>query len=363
MIKLLIYIFLTSIVLGCKRQPLEEPYQYLAYIPISIDWSKSDLLSDNIYNVSVVFYSKDGDEPIEIISGDENFLVAQLPVGQYSTLIYNETVNDIGGVIFENSDSYDGISAKLIKDISAGSSYIYYAPTDSDNFAFSHEQIATWSLDDFEVTEQMVKYTRTDEFADYIEEVRSRSKAAVDDESTKNSEYSSVIDESSELTKSITKTLENFSFVEPLPATAINTVTLEVVNLSSVMSIEAVLKGSATGAMLSTRQTIHSDSLVNVYNVEFSSTSYDESSSNKDGSTTGQFITFGKQTNGKYELYLSIVVSSGELFSYSYDVTDQVEASDDHNISIIIKDITLPEGSDTGFGVGDWEDSEDLFLQ
>ncbi len=319
-----IIIFLLVIATGCHRQKLGVNLGVDNNIPISVDWSEANLTSDYLNNMSVYFFAEDGSAPYIKYSSSIDSTNVSLPEGTYSVLIINEFVEDLTGLSFSNTDSYQNFTARAIL---SSSTSLYYDLDSSETLYSAGERLAAWRLDNFEVIRI--------------------------GECCCSAEYT---------------TSESLLDLQPTPVTALNTITVRMENLNNASTIEGILKGSATSALLSTNVRIDTESDSTIYAFYFVSRSYDDSSDPVDGTTYTTLITFGKQplSSASYELELNIILGNGELTSFSRDVTDQVLASDDFNIIINLTDsstlITLPESTGTGFGVEDWGDSEDFDL-
>ncbi len=318
--RIIIYtLLLCAIALSsCKRQDLVSTYDSRVSIPITIDWSESGLPDDYANNLSVYFFPDTGEAPYMKVTGATTSLEMKLPEGRYSVLLFNDFVGDLNGISFEDEDIYSQISA--------------VAQVDEDIVA-TIDRMAAWRLDEFEIT------------------------------FTENCGYCCdlVIGESVEVSASLLD-------LQPTPVTAQNTITLRVENLNNAQTIEGVLSGAATAATLSTNARHSTLDTDDTYIVYFSNRIYDDTSDPTDGVTSTTLTTFGKQpdSDATYELVLNVILNSGELATFTRDVTDQVTASDDFDIIITLTDtdtlISLPESQSSGIGVESWGDSEDLHL-
>lgn len=329
--RILRYMVCVAIVLisaACRRQELEEFKESLVYIPITLDWSQSAISPDDIANVSLYFFPEDGSDPYLTISGSVDSMGVWLPLGGYSILIFNDAVGDLYSMSFSNQQSYSlfSASASEVDDLRS-----YYQKESVEAIFSVTDRLAVWRKGYFEISSDLeccqcpLLYS---------------SMATVSD------------------------TLLN---LQPVPLTVDNTITVSFENLNSAMTIEGALKGSAYAANLSTNA--REQSLVqSVYLCDFSRRVYDDESNPTDGDAIATLLSFGKEPvdGASYTLELNVVLSSGELMSFSRDVTDQVEASDDFNIIISLVDstdmISLPVSSVAGFGVESWGDSENVNL-
>ncbi len=340
---------------SCHRQELEDPARYLAHLPITIDWSESLISEDYILNTSIYCFAEGSSKPYIYVSGDINFATVQLPVGVYSILIINDTVDDVKGVEFKDDNIYNDFSANIVIDNDAEQTF-YKKEADVEMIA-SQGRVAAWRYEGFEVTAEMIEYTRTEEFEKYLKESKSKSKSRGESGSTSGSFDAEFI--------------EILSSVKPQPVTSRCNITLQVENLNNAMYIEGVLTGTADGAILSTNERIPSSTHTNAYRFYFEDRTYDDTSDPVDGIATHELNTFGKQPNGEYELQLNVILSTGELVTIVRDVTTMVNSSEGLDIDICLdneteglddSEIVLPEGTASGFGVGDWGEGENVEL-
>lgn len=325
MSRLHLYICCLGLVCACQRQSLvdEEPQCSSATISLEIDWSLSQMDPDDIENVSIYAYPESGGLPYTKITYNIESTSVELPIGSYSLLIMSDAVGDVVGVNFRNSSYYDLFSAESIED--SDPSGIYYDPAEDEMLRLSSGQIAVWRMDHFEVTEEMAWC-----------------------------QYCEVADADADVT------LE----VQPTPVTAICQIEVRFENLDNAQSVEAALRGLSDGVTLSTNSPIAESGVTNVYVVDMVQWEYDDSSDMTSGVVLAEIFTFGKQSSegATYSLALDIILNSGEMVSYTRDVTSQVSISEDFNIFINLTSdddqITLPDSSGTGFGVEEWGDNE-----
>lgn len=327
---LIFVVILYSLIQSCKRQPLEDEgsVNLGSTISVTIDWVLSALDSQNIENVSLYAYPKSGGSPYLKISGNIDSLAISLPVGEYSLLLINDAVQDIGGISFRDENIFDEFSANTIVD--SVSSKVFYQTQSDETFVQELSGLAAWRVTDFVVTDSMVN-------CQYCCEVHS-------------------------------DTMAHYQKITPLPVTANCTVELYVENLTSAQIIQAVLKGFSNGAYIASNKRIEVTGGANLYSVDFTEFSYDNSSNPQDGSVVTSLLTFGKQPidSSIYEIEVQVILTNGELMSFTRDVTEQVEGSDDFNIFINLSDsinkIILPDNLSTGFGVDSWGENEQVEL-
>lgn len=365
----LIYLYTALLVWasGCQRQEIESPDLFLAYIPISIDWSESNMPDGYVANVTSYFYPKSGGSPYKQISGDIGLVVMELPIGEYSVLIINDVVGNVGGVEYSDENSFSDFRVEAIE--SGDSSGIYYTPDDDDNLITEHDRVSSWSLDSFEVTIDMVEYTRSDEFSRVLAEVRSGVSLSSALLGTRSSEGSDVV---------TTKALETFLNIQPQPVTSVVNLNIKINNIDNAQKIQGVFKGTASGVYLSSREESTHKGGTNVY--PFTVTSVTTESTRSDDTSTTGYASYSLNTMGRsvdvdsgdesYELQLDVILNTGVLKSYVIDVTDDMlnsETTVNGELEVNITDddeaIDLPVATEEGFGVSGWESTENLILR
>ncbi|MFI3267605.1 MAG: DUF5119 domain-containing protein [Rikenellaceae bacterium] len=320
---------LTSALFCCKRQDLVSPFSDYINVPISVDWSNAALTDDYANSFSVYFFPKYGEEPYIKIAGSVDSTNVQLPAGEYSILIFNDFINDLFGIKFAYETAYSEFTASAILGEDTDG---YFADIiDSDQEIVTvNDRLAAWRQDDFIVYDNGCGYCNT--------------------------------------TETSSTTSESLLGIQPTPVTAQNTINLRVENLDNAQLIVGVLKGAATAAYLSTNQRYLSTSSEYIYTYTFLSKIYDDELDSANGVASATLTTFGKQPTDdtSYELELKVILNSGELMTFTRDVTSQINGSEDFDIIINLTDsenlITLPESQSIGIGVESWGDSEDVNL-
>ncbi|MFI3264665.1 MAG: DUF5119 domain-containing protein [Rikenellaceae bacterium] len=330
-LKWIIYcVLMLSVLSSCKRQSLckLESETISSRIEFNINWSESNIDIDNINNVSIYAYSKSEDQPYTKISGDISSAYIDLPEGSYSILIFNDFVGDIAGVNFNNADSYELFYAEMIG--RSSSNDFFYELQSDEVMAQTIGSMAVWKMEDFEVSEDML----------------SCSCCGVADDT-------------------VTQTILEAT---PTPSTTRCVVSLGVDNLNNAAYIEAIIRGLASGVYLSSSNRFLNSDSAPLYGLELGERTYNNSD-NIDGVATGETNTFGKVDDDSlnYEVVIDVILSSGEMVTFTRDVTDQILEQDNTEIFIDLTSeddkITLPEGSaSAGFGVLDWGESEKIEL-
>ena len=151
-IHLLIFL-LICLLSSCHRQLLEEWYISKARIPISIDWSKSNI---DPQNVSMLFFNKsDGTLALTHYFENNNKPIqsyVDVPAGEYTVLVFNELPNQIKNVSININDTYDNIEA-----IGSKASNISL-PIEGNTYYGQPGELASTIVNDFEVTSSMIYY-------------------------------------------------------------------------------------------------------------------------------------------------------------------------------------------------------------
>lgn len=350
---------------SCERRSLEDalppdptpkPESTLALIPMHIDWSQSKLVVEKIHRTSIWVFSHQGKAPVEyLLEGDVSNTTLKLPVGSYSLLVFNETIDndDWRSISFSGTDAYETFTA--------------YARPDTKNpkqgysdeiIALPPDALAVWSLDLLEVTPEMVTVTQT----------RAALKAnhrAIDKENQ-------AIDKA---TAAVDAALAPFTQVTPLPMTRIINIEAYVFNLSSAFSVTAHMQGVTQGVVLATGKPLEQTV---THRITLNGREYD-TPDKKSGTTKASFLAFsmGTQVDNNNKLHLEFQLTNGESApSKVFDVTTQMNGNQEEEIYISVgsKDPEKPEDPDDPqgdrpivlpdldnlpeVGVDDWEDND-----
>lgn len=347
--KQLLPLIIIVVLLGCKRREMsEESYVLTALIPINIDWSEAKLDPDNdpqddVYSASAWFYSQDDDSQDVIIkrltnpSGD----TIELPVGTYSVLIFNNTINDFANIEFRGTDSFDSFEAYSSSDTQS----IFYSKADGTSTSVKPDILATWSITDFEVSQEMVTVSR-------------------------NGGYSAMA------TRSTEENLAKLSDVKPQLVVDTASVTVHVQGLNNASSATGVHTGLSSSVYMasgttSDNQTSHTFTLSN-------RTYYDDSSS--DGTVSASYRSFGRHSQTdtlSHSLQIDFTLNDSSSHpTQEFDVSDQVNSSSsrlqlsttvgledsDSDHTIVLPDVSI-DGDGFNIGLDDWDTEVDVPLE
>ncbi|MDR2911014.1 MAG: DUF5119 domain-containing protein [Bacteroidales bacterium] len=350
---------------SCERRPLEEEdFRITALIPVRIDWSQSNIPvteadptgGAHVHRVSLRFYPEDG-SPVFENHLESNIFQGQLelPVGRYKVIVMNESVSDISywedAITFSDANDYDRFAA-TINPLSAAERterFPFYRPAVGENIIVEPLRLASWNLDDFEVTEDMVAVSRNYRAA--------------------------TLTSTEEMLGALTHiVMRNLTY-------NVN-VTAHVKNLTSVQAMHTAVSGLASKVYMASARTEQQPS---TYLFLLNGRTWDANQT--DGTTRKSFLSFGRlpqeAATGTYRIALDILLVTGELYTTSgpmlFDVTKQVKASSGTDINLHIPEesespdepgypnepgypdnpgsIELP-WIESGIRVGDWDDEE-----
>lgn len=321
-------LLLLSTIQSCKRQDLCNPYSQNenSSIHLSVDWSESGIEVDDINNLSIYAYPESGGDPYLKVSGDVESAYLNLPVGLYTLLVFNDIVGDLSGLYFQSIESYDEARIEMIEQQKRDD--FYYDLLENQIFVEPQTPLAAWRMESFEVTPEMVS-------CGYCGEEKGDVEVDLD--------------------------------VVPNQVTTPCKVIIGVENLNNAHFIQCVMSGFAQGIYLENEERITNSEVDNLYGINFVKGHFDPSSET-DGEVEATLTTFGKSPleDQKYELVIDVILNSGELLTFTRDVTDQVKAQDNSEIVIDLTSdddkITLPDGQGMGFGVDEWGDRESVDL-
>ncbi len=314
---------------ACERRPLEEEFGVTALIPVKIDWSLSNIPVTEargnglVHRVSLRFFPKNGSPAFDrylelnVIEGE-----IEVPVGEYSVVVFNESVYDIyweDAIRFSDVDDYENFAATIVPDDAAN--YPVYRRLAGEELIVQPFRLASWSLDDFSVTREMVAKTRS--------KTRMASRAQ---------------DPENALTGIVMRALTH----------NVN-VTAHVENLSSAQLLQGAMRGFARKVYMASAETTQAPA---TYIFKLNSRVWDVGS-NRHGTVSRSFLSFGPlPRNEEYWLNVDAVFIDGSIHDEQllWNVTERVISHPTGAIDIDIDlNMDLPLITE-GIFVGDWDD-------
>ena len=328
---------------ACERRPLDDDeLPRAASIHVRIDWSRSGLIpasakDPDVHRVSIRFFPKSDDMPVFdlFLEGNVTEGTILVPIGRYSVIVFNESVDDIAfwqdGITFTDANSYSKFAANAIPlpDAKRKELFPFYQPGSGERIIADPIPLASWSLDDFEVTEGMVLVSHGEKSADYL-----------------SSEENDMLDA---LINVVMRAL-----TRPVNVTA------QIGNLVSSHINYLAMKGLANKVYMASGLTTQSPSTCLF---TLNRRKYD--ADGKNGMAGATFLSFGRTpgSGNEKESYLiagNVLFITGELYKPTppllFDVTGQVLLNYSDKMSIDVKisyNLPFVEG---GIGVDDWED-------
>ncbi len=332
--KTLIFLMLPAVVAirlftACERRPLEDDFGVTARIPVKIDWSRSNIPvtdasgSGYVHRVSLRFFPKDGsaafDRYLETNVIEDNI---EVPVGEYSVVVFNESVDDVyweDAILFSDVDDYENFAATIVPADAA--KYPFYRQLAGEELIVEPLRLASWSLDDFTVTEDMV--------------ARTYARTKVSSQAT---------DPENALTHIVMRALTH----------NVN-ITAHVENLSSAQLLQGAMRGFARKVYMASGETTRTPA---THIFKINNRVWDDVSK-KHGTVSKSFLSFGRLPGPEeYRLNIDAVFIDGTIYDGQllWDVTGEVASAPPEAIDIDIGiEIQLPLITD-GIFVGDWED-------
>ena len=313
---------------SCERRALEDDYKEYALVPVQIDWSLSGVSVEQMHRASVWLFPHDESAPLQYrLEGNLTYREIRVPAGIYSVLVFNETIDkeDWNGIAFKGTDKYHTFAATSIPQKEIG----FYNSSEELPLIGNPEALAAWSLDYFEVTEEMIFDTRTN---------------------LKNS--AALVAKVPELTA-----------IKPLPRFERVIVNVYVTNLASSKQVTATIDAMYSGVyMVSGKRITKPAAQAFIFNVR----DYD----GYDGTTTCTFNIFGKPTKANHNLNIDFLLTNNEMHPREeFDVTNLITSStidyvQTHVINIGYgndngdHEITLPKGdmNADNITVEDWDE-------
>ena len=359
---------------SCQWRELDYDYIDTARFTLIYDWSRSSLRGndpqtmagtggtvqpgDPINGRTAAFYPEDGSAPIIRMSHSDTMNV-NLLVGKYRAVFFNETFDDFDNIRFYGTDYFDDLEAALKEDLSSGA-----GARAGNLIAREPDILAVETMIPFEVTEEMVLYTRAME--------------------TRNTKSLSDM-----MGAAAMKKVEESLTVTARPRDVVYPVSVDVVvyGMDNIASAGAYITGFSGGFDFSTGRSAKSSV---THKVTFSERKYDPGSTT-DGTMRGTFTSFGLRNElgssragdddtraelTDYTFEFRAVLINGEVFTEIRSINNLItEVNQDGRLTITIEvgqnlsgtdvdpPIKIPDvepvGSEDGMwqvNVGDWEE-------
>ena len=334
---ILILLVSTMILTTCERRPLEyDELPSSARFDVKIDWSMSGIIPEgdnkDVHRVSFRFFPKNKQSQVfdrylegKVTEGK----IDDVPLGKFSVIVFNESVDDHweGVLSFTDINSYDDFAANAVFDKTAPhpQKFPFYKPLAGEKFIVEPLKLASWSIKDFEVTENMILVMQG-----------ARPSHVLSDEET-------------EMVNAFTNVVMR-ALTRPVNLTA------NVENVVSAQATYMAMRGFASKVYMASGRT--TNSAVSYLFTLGKRTVY---SDGKNGALHGSFQCFGRVSSGEsYQLAADVLFGTGELYKPTppllFDVTNQVIPNYNTKVPIDLSiQFNLPfvEG---GISVEDWDD-------
>lgn len=372
--KKIFVLFALLALFSCERRHLVEGYQTTALIPINIDWSDAKLdpdddPDDDVYSASAWFFPDDTSQTvIQKRLTDASGGTVELPVGTYSVLIFNNTVSDFSNIQFRGTDSFDTFEAYSGADTKS----VFYSKSDATEVTSKPEILASWSITDFEVTEEMVTTSRTIDLSTLVTATASTSTDITASTSTKTS---TTLSTKAAATRTTEENLATLTSVKPQLVVDTASVVVHVQGLNNASSASGTHTGLASSVFMASGTT--SDDQI-THSFTLSDRSYYDGSSS-DGTVSASYRSFGRHSDRddlSHSMSIDFTLNDDSSHpTQEFDITDQVHSTDDRlglltTVGLSDSDtdhtIVLPDvdTDSDGFSIGldDWDTEVDIPL-
>jgi len=324
---------------SCYRRLIEEDeIRQEALIQVNIDWNSSGIDSNTIHKVSIRFFPKDDNGAAFdcYLEGNESQGEIMVPVGSYSVIVFNEAINDANywanSIVFSDENSYNDFAANAVtlSETARLQQFPYYVPQQGEQFIIEPiRRLASWSLDNFEVTDNMILVTQG---------YRPASSLTVEENNMLNA----------------LKQITMRALIRPV------TITAQVENLVSAQTMYLAMQGLSRKVNMATGITTHSPS---TYLFILNGRQY--ALNQRDGTARNTFLCFGRTPEPEsYIITADILLRSNVLYEPTtpllFNVTNQLISGYQTNVPVNLNiSIILPyiEG---GVAIDDWGDDEEL---
>ncbi len=296
-------------------QDIKSRDSYMKSFVVSLDWSESRVSNENLSNISLYFFPISGGEPYLKLSGDIKSVELYLPHDTYSVLIFNGVASGVGNNQFLENN-YRDFNVQLINNEVA--SHFNVSDNVIDIGLLEPNPLAVWSLDEVEITKDMNE--------------------------------------------------DIFKDIKPQPITTTKYINVRIENLINAQNVEAKIVGVPNKIFLHNGERDFVEKTLYSHSFQFEKREFDNPDNPINGVVSHKILSYGKHPdpNNEYKIIFNVIIGSGELVSYTRDITDQINAGTNLDIPIKLLDsankIILPKGVAETFYVTEWNEIREIIF-
>lgn len=152
---LLLAALVCTVATSCDHKELCYDHTHAVPARIDVDWSL--FTQEQPTGMTVLLYPDDGGQPYSTLTNNTQYADINVPAGQYSALVYNQSTSEFGTLLF---DGMDHLSTAVVKAGTMQSRW-YKTRTDDERLVYEPEWIASAMAHDVEApVEESYAYTR-----------------------------------------------------------------------------------------------------------------------------------------------------------------------------------------------------------
>ncbi len=149
----LVCILLTLIAFSACRREITYDYHPYCDVAVDVDWSS---FSETPTGMTAMFYPHDGGEPIVYTTHSIHKATFALRTGTYNMILFNQSPSEFGSIGFRGMDRYETAAVYALENQSKS----WYSKADVEKVAFEPEPFAVATIENLEVTEDMLDRQR-----------------------------------------------------------------------------------------------------------------------------------------------------------------------------------------------------------
>ncbi len=149
-----ILLLLAGFFTSCEFDHLHYETSLLALVRIDVDWSKTELSPNG---VSAFVYNSDGKLYKKELSSNPKVLFLKLPAGDFTVVLHNDDISEIGGVEYNGMSKFTSSSIYASKNSSEPSFEVENQDIETQ-FVNEPEDVASYTLRGVKVSAADVKY-------------------------------------------------------------------------------------------------------------------------------------------------------------------------------------------------------------
>lgn len=159
---------------SCDHKAICFMHPHAAPMRINVDWSDF-VEKETPTGMTVVVYPQNGDAPVVTKSNTISHVLVNLPMGQYNSIVFNQSETEFGSLEFRNLNNYQNAEVATVQ----APTKWYTTKDENERIVHEPEWFGTDKYENAEVTAQMIAQS-TQDYVQNTHGSRSSTKGGID---------------------------------------------------------------------------------------------------------------------------------------------------------------------------------------